>query len=230
MKARSTTTGVEVGFSREMESGSELAVVPPGKYQAEAVVLWHGASDHPDVPWTAWVAATPPPERMTVSDSHDPDGKDGMDGVTTARAGTSTAVCTEAPASLTAVMAAATGRAVVLVRIRKPGAMPEPVDWPVQYQAEDSALGALTSAPGTAGAAAGAEVPPRAGGDGHARDDQHDHGEHHPPALAAVVGRAHDGPSRAAGRPPRPRRRGRPRIATATATQAASSSMTVRGT
>ena len=204
--------------------------MPPGKYQPAAVVLWHGASDQPDEPWTAWVAATPPPERMTVSDSHDPDGRAGMDGVTTARAGTSTAVCTVAPASLTAVMAAATGRAVVLVRIRKPGEMPDPVDWPVQYQAEDSAFGRADERARHRRRGGRRGRPARAGGDAHAGHDQHDHGEHHPPALAAVVGRAHDGPRALPAARRALARRGRPRIATATATQAASSSITVRGT
>jgi len=123
------------------------------------VVLWQGASDQPDDPWTAWLRATPPPETVTVWDSHDPVDRDGMDGVATAWAGTATAVCTVAPASLTAVMEAATERPVVLVRMRKPGEMPDPVDWPVQYQADDSAFGALTSALDTAGAAAGAGAP-----------------------------------------------------------------------
>ena len=130
--------------------------MPPGKYQPAAVVLWQGAEDQPAEPWTAWLTATPPPETVTVWDSQDPDERGGMVGVTTARAGTATAACTVAPASLTAVTVAATERAVVLVRMRKPGARPDPVDWPVQYQAEDSALGALTRVLGAAGAPPGA--------------------------------------------------------------------------
>ena len=58
--------------------------MPPGKYQSAAVVLWHGDWDQPDEPCTTWVTATPPPETVTVSPSHDPDDSAGMDGVATA--------------------------------------------------------------------------------------------------------------------------------------------------
>ena len=60
---------------------------------------------------------------------------------------------------MTAVMVAVTGRVVVLVRTRKPGDTPPAVDWPVQYQADDSASGAPTSALGDGAAPAGAGVP-----------------------------------------------------------------------
>ena len=132
--------------------------MPPAKYQLAAVVLWHGASDQPDEPCTAWETARPPPATVTVSDSHVPDDRAGMDGASTAEAGTATAACTEAPVSLTAVMSPVTCLAVVLVRTRKPGEIPEPVDCPVQYQADDSASGASTSALGVTGAPAGAGV------------------------------------------------------------------------
>ena len=205
-------------------------MVPLGKYQLAAVVLWQGASDQPDDPWTAWLRATPPPETVTVWDSHDPEDRDGMDGVATAWAGTATAVCTVAPASLTAVMEAATERPVVLVRMRKPGEMPDPVDWPVQYQADDSAFGALDERTRHRRRRGGRRRTPHAGGDGHAGHHEHDHGEHRPSALVAVMGRAHVSPGGA----PAARRalacRGRPRRATARTTQAASSSRTTRGT
>ena len=204
--------------------------MPPGKYQLAAVVLWQGASDHPEEPWTAWVTATPPPETVTVWDSHDPDDKGGMDGVTTAWAGTATAVCTVAPASLTAVMEAATERPVVLVRTRKPGEMPDPEDWPVQYQADDSASGALDERTRHRRRRGGRGRATRAGGDAHAGHHQHHHGEHRPPALVAVVGRAHGSPRAVPATRRALARRGRPRRATARTTQAASSSRTTRGT
>src|SRR5580700_385935 len=109
MKVRSTTTGVDVGLSSETYSGSEFAVVPPGKYHWSAVVLWHGVSDQPDEPLTAWVTATPPPETVTVWASHDPDVRGGMDGATASCAGTATTVCTVSPESLTEVTVAVTG-------------------------------------------------------------------------------------------------------------------------
>ena len=74
------------GRRRRVQQGDvervELAVEPPGKYHPPAVVLWHGASDQPDEPWTTWVVAhAATGKKMTVSDSHDPDDRAGMDGV-----------------------------------------------------------------------------------------------------------------------------------------------------
>jgi hypothetical protein len=103
----------------------------------------------PVEPCTDWETATPPPATVTVSACQDPDEGLETDGDTTPSPGTLTVACTEAPASLTAVMLAVTGAAVVLVSTRAPGAEPVAVDMPVQYQAEDSASGALTSALGT---------------------------------------------------------------------------------
>ena len=85
------------------------AVDPPAKYHWAEVVLWHGAWDQPDGPCTVWVTATPPPDVMTVSDSHEPEGRAGIAGATTPCAGTATAVCTVAPLSRLAVMSAVTG-------------------------------------------------------------------------------------------------------------------------
>ncbi len=68
----------------------------------------------------------------------------------TPRAGTETAERTDAPPSLTDVMSATAWRAVVLERTRNPGTSPEAVVCPVQYHAEDSESGGLTSAVGTA--------------------------------------------------------------------------------
>ena len=59
-------------------------------------------------------------------------------------------------------MSALTGFDAVLVRTREPGAVPDAVFGPVQYQAEDSASGALTSAPGAWDEPADAGGPPRA--------------------------------------------------------------------
>ena len=132
---------------------------PPPKYHWAEVVLWHGACDQPEELLTVWVTATPPPEVMTVSDSHEPVDTGGMSGVATPLAGTATAACAVAPESVTAVMAAVTGRVVVLVSTRDPGDTPPAVDWPVQYQADDSASGAATIALGDGAAPAGAGVP-----------------------------------------------------------------------
>ena len=74
-------------------------------------------------------------------------------------AGTAAVVLAVAPESDVAVMLAVTGLAVVLVSTRKPGAAPPAVDWPVQYQAEDSTSGAPTSALGAGAAAAGTGAP-----------------------------------------------------------------------
>src|SRR6516164_4558346 len=72
-KLRSTTTGVVVGLSNEIASPAPDDVVPPGKYQAAEVALWHGATDQPDGPCTNCVTATPPPARVTISETHEPD-------------------------------------------------------------------------------------------------------------------------------------------------------------
>ena len=106
-----------------------------------------------------WVTATPPPDVMTVSDSHDPEDRAGMAGATVARGGTAVATWAVAPVSDMALMSAVTGFAVVLVSTRKPGDTPPAVDCPVQYQAVDSASGAPTSAPGLGAAPTGAGVP-----------------------------------------------------------------------
>jgi hypothetical protein len=156
---RSTTTGVDVGFSSEMESVSAAAVEPPGKYHWAEVVVWHGACDQPKEPFTAWVTATPPPDVMTVSDTQEPDASAGTAGVTTPCAGTAATVLAVAPESDVAVMSAVTVLAVVLVKTKKPGDAPPATDWPVQYQADDSASGAPTSALGVGAAATGAGAP-----------------------------------------------------------------------
>jgi hypothetical protein len=67
-----------------------------------------------------------------------------------------TAVSTELPESVSVVMDPATARVVVLVSSSEAEAGPDAVDWPVQYQADDSAFGALTSAPGIGWAPTGA--------------------------------------------------------------------------
>src|SRR5580700_5600706 len=159
MKVRSTTTGVDVGLRSETYSPSEFAVVPPGKNHEADVLLWHGAWDQPEAACTACETATPPPETDTISDSQDPEDSAGMDGATTAPAGTATAVRWEEPPSVTAVIVPETDPREVLVRTRKPGDTPDAVDWPVQYQADDSASGAGTSAPGGAVPPRGAAVP-----------------------------------------------------------------------
>ena len=69
MNPRSTTTGVEVGFSSTIDSPSPLDVVPPGKYHCDEVLLWQGAWVHPNCPSNAWLTATPPPSTVTVSAS-----------------------------------------------------------------------------------------------------------------------------------------------------------------
>src|SRR3984957_1851876 len=158
-KLRSTTTGVEVGFSNDMESVLAAAVEPPAQYHGGEVVVWHGACDQPNEPLTVWLTATPPPDVMTVSDTQEPDESAGTAGVTTPCAGTAAVVSAVAPESDVAVMAAVTGLAVVLVSTRKPGDAPAAVDWPVQYQAEDSASGAPTTALGAGAAATGAGAP-----------------------------------------------------------------------
>ena len=150
-KLRSTTTGVDVGFSSDIDSVSAAAVEPPAKYHWAELVVWHGACDQPNEPFTVWVTATPPPDVMTVSDTHEPDASAGTAGVTTPYAGTAAVVSAVAPEFDVAVMSAVTGFAIVLVSTRKPGDPPPAVVWPVQYQAEDSASGAPTSAPGRRG-------------------------------------------------------------------------------
>ena len=142
-----------------MERVSAAAVEPLAKYHWAEVVLWQGACDHPREPATVWVTATPPPEVMTVSDTHEPDAREGMAGATTPYAGIAAAVCAVAPESDVAVMSAVTDFEVVLVRTRKPGDTPPAADWPVQYQADDSASGAPTSVLGIGAAATGAGAP-----------------------------------------------------------------------
>ena len=122
------------------------AVVPEAKYQSGDAVLWHGAWDHPSGLKTDWVTATPPPAVTTLSASHVPEDGAGIAGDTAPSAGTATSVCAVAPVSVTAVTAAVTARAVVLVSTSEPGATPPAVDWPVQYQADDSASGACRRA------------------------------------------------------------------------------------
>jgi hypothetical protein len=61
----------------------------------------------------------------------------------------------ELPESVTSVIEPVAALVVVLVRRMLPAATPDAVDWPVQYQADDSAFGGLTSAPGTGCAPAG---------------------------------------------------------------------------
>src|SRR5580704_12137597 len=108
-KLRSTTTGIEVGLSRARLKRSGLALVPPAKYHVADVMLWHGATDQPDVPSTVWLTETPPPASVTVCASQLPDGGGVSDGTTVWRAGTDTAVCSVAPVSVTVSMVAATG-------------------------------------------------------------------------------------------------------------------------
>jgi hypothetical protein len=148
MKLRSTTTGVDVGLRRDTKRPSEFTVAPPAKYQLADVELWHGAAPQPDEPWTDWETATPPPATVMVSACHEPDDGFGTEGDTTLSAGTATAARASAPASLTAVMSAVMGDRVVLVRTSEPGPHADAVVVPVQYQADDSASGALTSALG----------------------------------------------------------------------------------
>ena len=132
---------------------------PEAKYQLADVELWQGPSDQPAGPWTACETDTPPPSRATVSDSKEPDDGTGKEGARTLCAGTETAAFTLAPVSVTVVMSASTARVVALDSTRKPGAGPEGIVCPVQYQAEDSASGALTSAAGVADAGAGLDDP-----------------------------------------------------------------------
>ena len=158
-KLRSTTTGVEDGLRRETSRVSAAAVDPPAKYHWADAVLWQGVWDQPKALCTDWVTATPPPDVITVSDSHEPDDKAGMVGTTTPWAGTATAVCAVAPESVVVVMPALTVLVVVLVSTREPGDAPAAVVCPVQYQAVDSASGAPTSALGFGAAPTGAGVP-----------------------------------------------------------------------
>src|ERR1700683_2684805 len=113
MKVRSTTTGVDVGFSSEMTRVFAAAVEPPGKYHWAEVVVWHGACDQPNVPFTVWVTATPPPDVMTVSDTQEPEASVGMAGVATVCAETAAVVSAVAPESEVAVMSAVTLRPLV---------------------------------------------------------------------------------------------------------------------
>ena len=127
-KARSTTTGVDVGFRSEMSKPFAPAVLPIGKYHDDEVVETQGVTDHPVDPWTSSLTATPPPEIVTISDSHDPDVGEGREGTTWPRAGMATAVRTEVPASVTSVMEPVAARVVVLVRRMLPTAAPDAVD------------------------------------------------------------------------------------------------------
>jgi hypothetical protein len=138
-----------------------LLVLPLGKYQTEDVVLRHGATDQPDAPCSNCVTATPPPASETIWDTHDPDDGAGSVGITCPRPETRTAVVAELPPSVTWVTVPLTACGVVFVSRTDPGATPEATDWPVQYHAEDSALGALTSALGSGSAPAPCGVEPR---------------------------------------------------------------------
>ncbi len=123
------------------------------------MVLWQGAWDQPSALLIVWETAIPPPDVVTVSDSHEPDASAGMAGAIAPCGGTAVAACAVAPVSDMAVMSVVTGVAVVLVSTRKPGEAPPVVDCPVQYQEVDSASGAPTSAPGLGAALTGAGVP-----------------------------------------------------------------------
>ncbi len=147
-------------MSKETKSPADAAVVPPGKNQLGEVMLWHGDSDQPDEPRTAWLTATPPPEIVTSWDSHDPDLGALREGTTTPRAGIATGVLVTAPVSDTSVTEAVEATDVVFVSTSSPGATPDWVDWPVQYHPDDSASGAPTTEVGPGGVAgAGLCVP-----------------------------------------------------------------------
>ena len=149
-KVRSTTSGVEVGLNRAANTLFDPAVVPLGKYHCWEVPLWHGDCAQPDGPWISWDAATPPPERATVCETHDPAVAGGA-ATSWPPAGTDTGTAAEAPVSEVDVMEPATARGPVLVqlhRIRRPVAPSTGRLPPAQYQADDSACaGALTMAP-----------------------------------------------------------------------------------
>ena len=191
-KLRSTTTGVEVGLSSETYSASAPAVEPPAKYHVAEVVLWHGACG---------------PARRAVhrlGDRHattgdrspsrtptSPTTAAGMGGATTPWAGTATAVCAVAPASVTAVMV---GRRRARRRVgeheearrhapggRLPRAVP---GGRLRVGRADQRARVRRGADRRRG-------PPDADGDADARDDEHHEGEHAPPALTAQVGRRH---------------------------------------
>jgi hypothetical protein len=155
MKRRSTTTGADVGLRSETHSVLEPAVDPEAKYQLADVELWQGTIDQPAGPWTACDTDTPPPSRVTVSASNEPDDGTASVGVTTLSAGTETMAFTVAPVSVTIVMFAVTARVAELESTSRPAAAFELVVCPVQYQADDSASGALTSDAGVGGVAAG---------------------------------------------------------------------------
>jgi hypothetical protein len=104
-----------------MKRPSDPDVTPLGKYQRSAVALWQGASDHPDGPLTAWVTATPPPERMTICETQDPELMGGMRGTSWPRAGTTMSNCPVAPESVTEEIDPCTVRLVLLVSKSKPG-------------------------------------------------------------------------------------------------------------
>ena len=78
VKLRSTTSGVEVGLKSDMNSAFEPVVTPLGKYHCCDVLLWHGASAHPDDPCSVCDTATPPPDKVTASEIHVPDLGVGM--------------------------------------------------------------------------------------------------------------------------------------------------------
>ena len=159
-KRMSTTSGVEVGLKSATKRAFDPVVIPLGKYQSCAVLLWHGASAQPDAPCSVSDTATPPPDRVTTSEIHVPDFGVGMRATSWRQGSTSIAVATLAPVSVTASIVPTTERAPVLVRTTEPGASsPAAVDCPVQYHAEDSAPGAPTRAAGAAGGPPGELFP-----------------------------------------------------------------------
>ena len=204
-------------------------------------MLWHGAWDQPSGLKTDWVTATPPPAVTTLSASHVPEESVGIAGATAPSAGTATSVCPVAPVSVTAVTAAVTARAVVLVSTSEPGATPPAVDWPVQYQADDSASGRADERARRGCGGDRCRRALQAHGDGDSGDDEHHESDHAPPALAADVGRGHNSTvstgaavsATAAGSDggdDARLRRERPMSAAARNTQAASSTSTTNGT
>ena len=228
-KLRSTTSGVEVGLKSATNSAFDPVVTPLGKYHCCEVLLWHGASAQPDGPCSVCDTATPPPDKVTASESHVPD-------VGRRDSGTQLAACRHrnrrrhrgaryrSPPSIVPV----TVRVPVLVRTTEPGAScPAAVVCPVQYQADDSASGAPTRERRRRRRAAGRALPGRAGRDGHADEHRHDHDEDQPPALAALWAGAHDASS---GRPPPAAGATSPTSAAARTTQPSTSTRTARGT
>ena len=153
-------------------------------------MLWHGACDHPSDPATVWVTATPPPEVMTVSDTHEPEARVGMAGTTTPYAGIAAAVFAVAPESDVAVMSAVTDFEVVLVRTRKPG------DSAARHRLARAVPGGrlrirrADQRERNQRGGGGRRCAPHTHADADAGDDEDDERGHVPPAFAAHVGRA----------------------------------------